>query len=236
MATPNQWLPSAPVNSNPTSPNVMLMWNYQGLGDFQELVTGRALHTTMFGTLAAVDMRLKASIWQIPTNYMGFVKGTDLTTLHTTICGSGTGAGLIFRLSASQLSDQTNPVQAINGTYCTYGFVNAAKASQNPLLGFHRKRFSEIQLNVSGSGQMTTTLFPNYVLQNTLAFNPSAYVVPPIVLQTNPPDDIVRPVNISGNRVYVMCQTNAIGAAMSLSKMILIGTLDAFTTVNPNAG
>lgn len=88
LPTPNKWLPSAPTNANPTFPNVMIMWNYHGLGDFQELVTGRAVHTTMFGTLAAVDMRLKASIWQIPTHYMGFVKQADLVTLALVICGA----------------------------------------------------------------------------------------------------------------------------------------------------
>lgn len=148
-------------------------------------------------------------------------------------------AGLLFTLSADQLSDQQSSGNgtAINSTYFTYGFVNSAKAAQNPLLGFHRKRYSEVQSYIRGSGQATLQVYPNYILkQDGVTFNPSLYTVPPIVLQTDPPDDIVRPLNISGNRVYVSYATNAVGAAFNLSKTIMIGVMDQFTTVNPNSG
>ncbi len=125
---------------------------------------------------------------------------------------------------------------AINSTYFTYGFVNSAKAAQNPLLGFHRKRYSEIQSYIRGSGQATIATFPNYILKQDLSFNPSEYIAPPVLLQVDPPDDIVRPLNISGNRVFVMYSTNAVGSAFSLSKTIMVGVMDQFTTVNPNAG
>jgi hypothetical protein len=97
MATPNQYLPSAPVNANPTTPNVMLMWNWQGLNDFQELVDGKALHTTMFGTLASVDMRLKFSIWQIASPFSNLITQPDLLSRTLTICG-GANSFQIYRL------------------------------------------------------------------------------------------------------------------------------------------
>ena len=149
---------------------------------------------------------------------------------------------VISKLSPDQPFDEhvgTNGLitdQAINSTYCTYGFVNSAKAAQNPLLGFHRKRFSGIQSNIRGSGQLLINTFPNYIVQQNLQYNPYAQPLPPIVLQTDPPDDIVRPLNTGGNRVFVMYSTNAVGAAFRLSKLILVGVMDTFTITNPNSG
>ena len=44
----NVWLPYAPYNPAPTSPNVMLMLNYQGLADIKEMMMSPGVHTTMF--------------------------------------------------------------------------------------------------------------------------------------------------------------------------------------------
>jgi hypothetical protein len=233
LPTPNKWLPLAPVNTTPTTPNVILMWNWHGLNDFQELVDGRALHTTMFGTLAAVDMRLKFSIWQIPSPYSGMIEQGDTLTMTQLICG-GVNNDHIFRLDPTALSDDGT---AINGTYFTYGFVNSAKATQNPLLGFHRKAFCEVQFLATGSGTMTLTVYPNYIYTpSTLVFNANKYALPGIVLQEQPIDDLVRPLATSGNRVYVGFSTNAVGAAMSISKLIMVGSIDQYATTNPNSG
>jgi len=232
LPTPNKWLPNASLNAAPTSPNVILMWNWQGLNDFQELVDGRAMHTTMFGTLAAVDMRLKMSIWQIQSPYSGMIQQADSLTQTQLICG-GSSSDKIYKLDPTAKSDDG---VAINSAYYTYGFVNSAKASQNPLLGFHRKAFSEMQFLATGSGPMTISVLPNYILTNTNTFNQYAYTLPNITLQANPIDDLVRPLAISGNRVFVGVSTNAVGAAFNLSKMILIGKIDEYATTNPNSG
>jgi hypothetical protein len=42
------WLPNAPYNPKPTSPNVILMLNYQGLADIKEMMMSPEVHTTMF--------------------------------------------------------------------------------------------------------------------------------------------------------------------------------------------
>ncbi len=161
----------------------------------------------------------------------------SLVAWYRIACGSGPAP--LYTLVADQgfddnvfLADET----VINSTYFTYGFVNSAKSAQNPLLGFHRKRYQEIQINVRGAGQMTVETFPNYILKQNLSYNPSAYVLPPIVLQTDPPDDLVRPLNSVGNRVYVMFTSSAIGAYFHVSKTIMVGVMDAFNVVNPNAG
>ena len=77
MPTPNFWLPNAPVNAAPTSPNVILMCNFQGLDSGQELKSEPQMHTTMFGTLNAIDMRRKWSLWQIPAPYANFCAGVN---------------------------------------------------------------------------------------------------------------------------------------------------------------
>jgi hypothetical protein len=242
MPTPNRWLPLAATNANPTSPNVVLMWNYQNLNTFEEIVSGRGVHTTMFGTLAAVDMRLKMSIWRITSPYAGFITQPDLTTQALTIC-NGVGNEKIYQLSpsivegatGSQLSDDG---VAINGTYLSFGFVDASKAKENPLLGTSRKRFQTVQQLIAGSGTATLQAYPNFILNpTTFVLNPDVYEDPGgIILQANPPDDIVRPLNIAGNRVYLSWSTDAVGAAFRLSKAILMGTMDNFSLTNPNAG
>ena len=237
LPTPNRWLPLAPSNPTPTAPNVVLMWNYQGLDDFQELVSGRGMHTTMFGTLVSTDMRIKMSIWQIPTPYIGMITQPDLLTQLVTVCDPLPGQ--ISQMSAAQLSDNG---AAIPWVYSTFGFVNSTKAAQNPLLGFHRKRFSLLQTliaaAVGASGVVKVQVFPNYILNPaTLALNPSAWTVPGgIALQQQPPDDITRPLNTAGNRVYVVFSTNTAGAAAILSKLIMVGKIEELLTTNPNAG
>jgi hypothetical protein len=231
LPTPNQWLPLAPANANPVSPNVVLMWNYQNLDTFEEIVAGRGVHTTMFGTLAAVDMRLKMSIWQITSPYAGFITQADGATQALTIC-NGLGNQKIYQFSDDQLSDDG---VAINSFYTTFGFVDAAKAKENPLLGLTRKVFNQLQLDASGSGNLDITLYPNYILTpSTLAFNPYAQTVVPLAITETPADDYWTPVNVEGNRVFVSVSTDAFGEAFHLSKMILIGIGHPFASVNPN--
>lgn len=232
LKTPNRWLPLAPMNTNPTSPNVVFMWNYQGLGDFQELVSGHAVHTTMFGTLAAVDMKIKFNIWNIVTPYIGLITDFDGSTQNVTIC-NGVGNEKIYTMSSEQLSDDG---VAINSTYVTWGFVNSAKASQFPLLGFSRKTYSMIQQLIYGSGNAAIKVYPNWILDpNTLAFNPFAYTVPGGVTMKSVGGESIRPLNVSGQRAFVSYSTNAVGAAFTLSKMILYGVIAPFNTVNPNS-
>ena len=41
------WLPNAPYNPAPTSPNVILMLNYQGMATFEEMINSPEVHTTI---------------------------------------------------------------------------------------------------------------------------------------------------------------------------------------------
>lgn len=224
MATPNVYLPNAPTNANPTTPNVIFTLNYVGLSGPQELAAMPQMHTTMFGAIVSVDMRRKWNIWQIPCPYAAFVTRQDGVS-NPLFLGNGIGSGKIYQLSATQLSDDG---AAINGLYTTYGFVNSGMAKQNPLLGFHRKLYTYLQLLAYGAGTLTVKFLANRInadLQHTwqVLSAPDGSNQVGIPLQANPQDDIERSINIAGNRVFMQVSTNAVGAHFTLSKAILVG-------------
>ena len=225
LPTPNPWMPFAPLNADPASPNVVIMFNYQSQDIFEEIVTGKGLHTTMFGTLASIDMRVKVSLWNIATPYMGFCTDSTLISQPLTICNAN-GSGKLYRLSASQATDDGAQIKS---GYCTYGFVNSAKSKEYPLLGFHRKRYQGMQTLLQGSGSAFATVYPNWTWKGAVGsaqtFNPHAYTIPGNFTLQNPPDDDQwRPLNIGGQRAFVFVGSNASGAIWNLSKMILVGT------------
>lgn len=226
MSTPNTWLPNAPTVTNPTSPNVILMLNYQGLNDVTELENGAQMHVTMFGTLMSVDMRRKWSIWQIASPYADFITRQDGFNAPLFI-GNGKANGKTYQLLPTQLSDDG---VAINSLYTTWGFVNAEKAGMNPMLGFHRKLYSYLQMLASGSGNMAITL-----LRNSINDTQPWTVAGGITLAATPTDDYERPINVSGNRVFVQFSTNAVGASMLVSRVILVGSKHPVLPIRGNA-
>jgi hypothetical protein len=235
LPTPNKWLPFDPVNSAPTSPNVILMCNYQGLNGFEELVNSPEVHTTMFGTLAAVDMKRKWSIWRIKTPYMDFVTRQDGNNKPLFVC-NGIGSEKIYQFLDDQLSDDG---VAINSLYTTYGFVNAEKAATVPIFGYHAKRYTILQTNVEGAGNLTIRALPNtldarYPITLTGASTPA--VPGTITLQSPVMDDWFRPINVKGNRLYLEYSTNAVDSWFNLSRILLSGMADPHSPLNPTGG
>ncbi len=221
------WLPYAPYNPKPTSPNVILMLNYQALGSFEELMGAIATHSTMFGTLANPDMRRKWSIWQIPTPFMDFITRQNLNDIPLFIA-NGIESSKIYELDPSQRSDDGVPIFSL---YTTYGFVNAAKALTVPLFGMHAKRFTVLQLTAEGSGAMKTRILPNTLDARY------PYTVPVGIFLNSPvQDDYFRSVNVKGNRTFIETSTNAVGAWFELHKILLSGYADPHSTLNPTGG
>ena len=230
----NVWLPNSPYNPNPTTPNVILMLNYQGLADIKEMIVSPEVHTTMFGALAAVDMKRKWTIWNISTPYMQFIMQPDGETESLYIC-NGIGSSKIYALDQQAYSDDG---VAINSLYTTYGFVNAAKAATLPIFGFHAKRYTVFQTSITG-GQLSSSTATNAqvrMLPNTISPK-YPYTVPvgiPLVDPVN--DDYFRAINVKGNRMFVEVSTNAVGSWFNLSKMLLTGKADPWSTLNPTGG
>jgi hypothetical protein len=226
LATPNQWLPFDPVNLAPTTPNVILMCNYQGLNDFQDLVSSPQMHTTMFGTLAAVDMKRKWSIWHVATPYMDFISRQAVENKPLFVC-NGIESSKIYQFLDDQLSDDG---VAIYGLYTTYGFVNAAKAATLPIFGFHQKRYTVLQGTSYGAGVMKVVAY-----QNTLGAT-YPYTIPGgITQQPTMQGDWFRPLNQRGSRIFLEFSTDAVGSWFNLSKLLLSGKADTFT-LNPTGG
>lgn len=228
LATPNKWLPFEPENPNPTTPNVILMCNYQGLNSFEELIGGAQVHTTMFGTLASVDMRRKWSIWRIPTPYMDFIARSNGENDRKLFVCNGISSSKIYQFLDEQLSDDG---VAINGLYTTYGFVNATKAATLPIFGFHAKRYTVLQMTANGAGSMRVR-----ALQNTLSALYPYTVAGGVTLKDPAYDDWFRPLNVRGNRCFLEYSTNAVGAWFQLHKVLLSGKADPWATLNPTGG
>ncbi len=222
-----QWLPFAAYNPAPTTPNIMLVLNYDSLGSFEELMGAIGTHSTMFGTLANPDMRRKWTIWQIPSPYMNFITRADILDEPLFIC-NGIGSSKIYQLDPNQRSDDG---VAIYGSYASYGFVNAAKAATVPIFGMHTKRYTVLQLTAEGSGAMKTTIYPN-------TLNARFPYQIPIGIFLNSPvqDDYVRSINVKGNRAFIEVSTNAVGSWFELHKILLTGMADAHSSINPTGG
>jgi hypothetical protein len=222
-----QWLPFAPYNPAPTTPNVILMLNYQALGSFQELMEAIGTHATMFGSLANPDMRRKWTIWQIPTPYMGAVLRGNYLDDPIYIC-NGINSSKIYQFNANQLSDDG---VAIYSLYTTYGHVNAVKAATLPIFGMHTKRYTVLQANLAGSGTCNVRLIPNDL------FARYPYSVPTGIVLNNPAnDDYFRPVNAKGQRIFLEFSTNAVGSWFELCKTLLTGKADPWSSLNPTGG
>jgi len=222
-----QWLPYAAYNPAPTTPNVILMCNYQGLDTAAELFAGPGIHVTMFGSLAAMDMKRKWTIWQIPTPYMALITQQNGVDQPLYIC-NGIASSKIYQLDTTQYSDDG---VAINSLYTTYGHVNAVKAATQPIFGMHTKRYTVLQGTVEGAGVLGVRILPNVI-------NPVyPYSVPVGINLVSPAmDDFFRPINVKAQRAFLEFSTNAVGSWFQLDKTLLTGKADAWSSLNPTGG
>jgi hypothetical protein len=255
MAVPNQWIPNPRMpNTNPTQPNVILVCNYLGLDSMGALADSPQVHTTMFGTLNATDMRRKWSIWQIPSPYADFIqRGNQYGYVDQNsaplVLGNGVASLRCYQFGPAPSGSYPaglNPsfdidLGAIPALYTTYGFTNTAKAQQNPLLGMHRKRYSYMQALLEGqtySGNPMTVK----MLANTLSADAAhTYTVPNGILLTAPSqEEYERPLNAVGQRVFAQFAVNQpvngqanTGEAgwFSLSRLIMVGGADAWAPI-----
>lgn len=214
------WLPNAATNATPTSPNVVLMCSYEGLESAEDLATGQQLRETMFSTLVAPDARRKWSIWTIPSPYADFITQENLNA--PLMFGSGTSSSQILGLDDNATSDAGIAIDAI---YTTAGFVDPNAGQQNGT-GTLRKLWSYFTTLIRGTGNCTVTMFPN-----TLSATYPNVLPGGINLQTDPQNDLERPLNVQGTRVFVQFETNAIGSEFNLSSVVMVGQDNKMTPV-----
>ena len=160
LPTPNFWLPNASVNANPTSPNVVLMLNFQGLDSGEALKSEPQMHTTMFGTLAAIDMRRKWSLWcgGVQSPYATTVQGPNG---EQTRFGNGQGNSFVYYLDPTQNSfDDATPIDSL---YTGSGLPVLSKRAEFPQLGQDRICWSYVALALASGGDVNLRLLGDYL-------------------------------------------------------------------------
>lgn len=147
--------PAAPV-----SPNVVLMLNFQGLDSGEELKGMPQMHTTMFGALAAIDMRRKWSPWcgGVQSPYATTVQGVNG---EQTRFGNGQGNSLVYYLDPTQ--NATDDGAIIDSLYTGSGLPNLAKRAEMPQLGQDRVCWTYVALGLATGGNVNLRLCGDYL-------------------------------------------------------------------------
>jgi hypothetical protein len=234
LPTPNFWLPEAPANPTPTLPNVILMMNYQGCETGEAIKSSMQLHETMFGSLNAVDLRRKWSIWQIASPYAAVVSTSGAVAVAPTgeinlldgelrIC-NGIASSKIYRLQTDLGPTQipTDDGAPIHSLYTTYGYVNQSKVAQWPLLGLFRKLWTYITHQISGAGTLNLRLLPNTLLgpeDDTTGYYP--WTMPLGWTLTDPCTQVREaPLNFAATRTFLEFSTTG---RMDISNVVMVG-------------
>ncbi len=227
MATPNQWCPEFEENDGTGGNNVTLFVNYDGIGTIEELMNASPLHVTLMGKLAVHDMRRKCSLWSIPSPYMAICKRSELFS-ELMFC-NGIQSSKIYTLgSYTAGADDGVPFRS---SYCTYGFVDQAKAKENPVFGMHNKRYVYYDLLISGNGSINGGTLSIEFFQNVLNA-PYPFTVPGGVTLSDPAtNDIEGPLDELGQRMFVEISTYGEGCYFNLSRITLVAQADAWSPI-----
>lgn len=220
LPTPNEWLPNAPMNAAPTTPNVILMCNYKELNTGGEIASRPGVHDSAFtGHLLSLDIVRKWSLWQITSPYSDFILRSNSQT--PLALGNSQLNGKVYTLQEGGTSDDG---AAVNELYTTYGFIDSMTAEQIGL-GSLRHLYAYFIARLSGSGNLSVTTLPNSVDSN------EANTLLPVAL-TNPlQEDMELPLNETASRLYLQFSTNAAGAQFTLSGLQVVLGNDPWSQV-----
>lgn len=209
LPTPCQWLPRAPSNGNPTTPNVVLAMSYREVNSVSELMDRATVRASSFtGKLIAVDISRKWSIWQIQAPYTDFV--TRQGGAAPLFLGNSQATGKIYQLTEGLTNDDGNP---INQNYCTYGFVTTDTA-QALQLANTRKYFGYATAVIDGSGSLAVTVYPE-----NLAFKYPQPLIPYTIPDPAGFDLEMGTIDAEATRLFFEFSMNAVGQSFNLSRL-----------------
>ena len=210
LATPNQWMPNFPVNTNPTEPNVILTCTYKELMTASAIASEGAIRQGYTGQLRSFQLGRRWSVWSIPAAYADFIKRGD-TTEPLFYCND-TGTGKIYQqITGNYLDDGAG----INDLYVTYPFLQSQEAQQIHA-GLHELLATYMTMLVVGDGNLDVVVLPD-TLQT-----PYGDALDPLELGNPPPwGDSELPVNVVGNRFFVQMESHEPGDHFELSRVIL---------------
>jgi hypothetical protein len=219
LATPNAWMPDFPANTNPTSPNVVLMLSYRELNSAHEMMSEGAIRQTFMGTLKAYQLGRKWSAWNIQSPYAAFCDRPD-GTQQLLYC-NGVGNSNVYQQIAGNWADDG---EAINSRYMTYGIPKSDEAEAKQL-GLHRYLATFATLLVVGNGNLQVTTFPDFPQSPRFVMStPQALLDPP------PYGDLELPIQRSGFRFFIDVSTNAVGSWFKLSRLNLSLSKEPYST------
>lgn len=216
------WLPAGLLtDNNPTTPNVVLELNYKQLNTAGALMESVQIHRSYSGKLIASDIVRKWSIWTIKAPCAAFLTRNDTTS--PLFLGNSDSTGKIYELIDGLMQDDG---LAILQLYATAGFV-PSETGEAKQMGVTRYIFHYMTLTIDGNGLFTITVYPN-----ALDSPYSRVLLPNLTLPLNINGDVEVPVgDDSGSRMFVIFQTNAVGAGYQLSRVVMVMRQDPWAPV-----
>lgn len=213
LPTPNTWLPNAPTNATPSTPNVILMCSYLGLGAGREIAESQAVRVSMFtGQLLYRDISRKWTIWQIPAPYSAFI-----TRSNGTLAQWFGSAAQTLKLDPTVYDDNG---ATIKPSYSTYSFADERDALQMQL-GMVRKLYTYASLNVEGSGGFNVTAIP----ENMTIPSQYQFTQPNFTLANPALDDVNVPLNATGNRLFLTFATDGNKDSWFRLQQVILGAV-----------
>ena len=224
-------MPNAPVDSNPTTPNVIMMLNYKGIGTIEQLISSETLHVTLMGKVVSNDLRRKWSPWSIATPYMALIKRSELD--YEMVFCNGINSSKLYVLGDPKSGEDDGV--PFPSSYCTYGSVSTEIEKANPTFGDFQKRYVYASFILTGSN-VTGTIDDNEIngivqmtfYQNTLnALYP--FVVPGGCELTDPNNNFETPLDEYAMRLFT--EVSVTGGWFSLSRETLTIQADSWAPI-----
>jgi hypothetical protein len=208
MPQPSPWtiLPAA----TPTGNNVILMCSYLTLAPGSEIATTPGVTVSMFtGQLLNREGARKWAVWSIPANYAAWML---TSTFGEILWLSSASKSAIYYLDASNLTDDGAAIPQYWGSYDYSDKMDDEQLQ----LGSVRKLFPYLSVLMDVDGKFQLTIFPETTL------TPYAIKLPALSGQNPALDDTNLPLNVSGNRVFLLFGTDGeAGSRFRLRRLVM---------------
>lgn len=221
LPTPNQWLPNAPVNATPTSPNVILMCSYLGLDTGLQIAEGPSIVVSAFaGHLIFKEGHRKWTLWTIPSPLGNFIPRPDGSTQFWF---GGNFNGEIYELDPTNTTDNG---AAIPETYCTNGFSDKI-TNETLQLGDVRKLYQYGLAKIEGSGQWNVNFYPETLATPYMATQAAFNLYNPAL------DDTNFPIAQNGNAMFIEFTVDGnVGSWFQLERLVIFVCRDPWLPIS----
>jgi hypothetical protein len=222
IATPNIYMPEFPVNTNPQTPNVILMMNYRELNSGMAIADTPPIRSSFSGRLLAPEPARKWSYWALQSPYADFIdRANNQTPLF--LC-NGVQNSKIYQIVQTELDDDGAP---INSYYLSYGFCKSDLQDAKQL-GNRRMLLAYLSILAEGNGNLNVSVY-------TQSPQNMPYLLTSIPLSQFTLGDLEAVVNLTGDRFFIRVGTNAVGSNFQMSKIVAALQKSAWDSVRGTA-